>query len=373
MPEVLAINEVKDGLAQWFWLLLVFIGFSLIFAAYYFRQQSKQLSRVISNLYRINESCHQDALDFFNQAWEELESVGCKGMEAHVEWFGEQKQIYKGQRYTSSSNMKDFTVGVEDMRFEIMFSLSRDASQPESIASLAMTTFVHIIEQDLVLKQAEILTSQKRLERYQLFVQHEIKNIAQFIQLLSEQVQSVEESEHKIKLVERLKSTLPVMAQRARKTIDQMQQPLSELFEHQQIEIELLLQEIVEMYGLDASITGTAYTTLPRQILAEVFKNILGNYRDHDVSESGIKIKISQFEANEITLVIQSEDQEHNDFQVERMFEPFWSTSESGMGLGLFLARELLKQVEGQVHFFQDKENDFVGFEIRLPVELNNR
>ena len=364
------LNSFPEIFTEWLWLVLVFIGFTLIFAVYYFRQQSKQLSRTITNLYKINESCHQDALDFFESSWAELKEVGCTGMQATVEWFGEHKQIKKGM----SSDVEGFelnakqaySVGVDDMRFEIIVTMSREASQPESIASVVLTTFIHILEQDLVLKQAEILTSQKRLERYQLFVQHEIKNIAQFIQLLSEQVQTVDGDENKLKLIERIKTTMPVMAQRARKTIDQMQQPLSELFQNQQIELEMLLKEIVDMYNLEADIEGRAYTTLPRQILAEVFKNILGNYRDHNVS-GGVQIHISQFESNEVTVVIQSKSGDTS-LQVERMFEPFWSTSDSGMGLGLFLSRELLKQVNGQVRFFQNQDAGLMGFEIRLPI-----
>ncbi|CAN8139190.1 hypothetical protein THIOSC15_1300008 [uncultured Thiomicrorhabdus sp.] len=47
------------------------------------------------------------------------------------------------------------------------------------------------------------------------------------------------------------------------------------------------------------------------------------------------------------------------------MFEPFWTTSESGLGLGLFLARELLKQVSGEIKFQQGSQH--FGFILSLP------
>jgi len=84
-----------------------------------------------------------------------------------------------------------FNVAREDMRFELNVVLNRKAAESNSLSFLVIKTFVNILEQNIVLKQTEILTSQKRLERYQLFVQHEIKNIAQFIQLLSEQVSRI--------------------------------------------------------------------------------------------------------------------------------------------------------------------------------------
>ncbi len=370
MSDLSFLLTLKDALTEWGWLALIFIGFTFIFAVFYFRHQSKQLSRAISSLYRINDEVHRDALDFFQASWPELQNVGVISLNATIIWFGEHKQIVKGNISQTAKQKQSLSVGVDDMRFEMVLSMDREAEQTDSVAQVVVQTFVQILEQDIILKQSEILTSQKRLERYQLFVQHEIKNIAQFIQLLAEQVKTVNTSEQKEKLIERIQQTLPVMAKRARKTVNQMQQPLSELFENQLIEVELLLSEIVRMYDLDVNIEGSAKTSLPRQILAEVFKNILGNYRDHEVSKGQIFIKISSYEENQINILIQSQQETDADFQVERMFEPFWSTSESGMGLGLFLARELLKQVDGHVHFFQDKEKSFTGFEINLPIEL---
>lgn len=372
MATELEINTLTWAFAEWVWLLLIFIGLSLIFAVYYFRKQFKLLSRVVSNLYQVNENCEQDSLEFFEKAWPELESVGCLGMTASIEWFGEHKQVVRGlvpiQAY---SHKLTHAVGVDDMRFEMTIAVSREASQPESIANVVTQTFLHILEQDLTVKQSEILTSQKRLERYQLFVQHEIKNIAQFINLLSEQLALVDTDDKKLKLVERIKTTMPVMAVRAKNTIDQMQQPLTELFEFQQLEVEKLIDEIVDMYALDATIEGVAVTTLPKQILLEVLKNILGNYRDHNLSSGKVMIVIQSFDSCEVGIVIKSHQPEQGCLQTERMFEPFWSTSDSGMGLGLFLARELLKQVNGKVHFFQDIENKYDGFELSFPVSLD--
>jgi len=361
------IDNFSEDLIQWLWLGLVIIGVSFFFTAYYFRRQSKRLNKALSALYELNHECEQDALDFFNQAWSILSTVECIGLQANIEWFGEIKNIKKGSADGRLFNKQSYLVQRDDMRFEIIFYLTREANQLESLTGLVLKTFINILEQDLVLKQAEILTSQKRLERYQLFVQHEIKNIAQFIQLLSEQVQGIQDDNQKIKLVERLGDTLPVMAKRARKTIDHMQQPLTEFYEGNVYTLKDLINDVVEMYGLQANIEGNVSTKLPRQILLEVLKNILGNFRDHPTSSLPIEIAISQdtFE-QKIKLTINSHKVNDEEFLSERMFEPFWTTSESGMGLGLFLSRELLKQLDGVIYFYQNENQEF-GFTIELP------
>ncbi len=53
----------------------------------------------------------------------------------------------------------------------------------------------------------------------------------------------------------------------------------------------------------------------------------------------------------------------------ERLFEPFWTTSQSGMGLGLFLTRELLQKVGGTVAFYQTE--DTLGFKVCLPKKCD--
>jgi len=362
------LDSFSEYLIRWLWLGLVIIGISLFFTAYYFRRQSKNLNRALSDLYHLNQTCEQDALDFFNQACSILNTVGCVGLYANIEWFGERKTVSKGLTVV---NKQTYLVARDDMRFEIVLYLTRDANQYESLTSLVVKTFVNILEQNLVLKQAEILTSQKRLERYQLFVQHEIKNIAQFIQLLSEQVQTVQDQTAKLKLVDRLASSLPVMAQRARKTVDHMQQPLSEFYEGNVYALKDLITDVVDMYSLNADITGNESSKLPRQVLLEVLKNILGNFRDHPTSDLPIQIQIAQdgFK-KKVKVTINSHKVDNEEFLSERMFEPFWTTSESGMGLGLFLSRELLKQLDGTVDFYQNENNEF-GFILELTGLVN--
>jgi len=378
----MTIENLPGNVANWLWIALILIGFSLFFTAYYFRHQSKQLNRALSKLYDLNQSCQQDALDFFDLAWPILHSVGCLERQAKIEWFGERKQSKQGEKEKDQAFKQFHKVAKEDMRFEIIFYITREANQQESIASLVIKTFLNILEQDLVLKQSEILTSQKRLERYQLFVQHEIKNIAQFIQLLAEQVQSVKDDAGKVKLVNRLTASLPVMATRARKTVDHMQQPLSEFYEGQSIDLRDVVNDVIQMYQLNVHLTGSVQTDLPRQVLLEVFKNVLGNFRDHPSSDKPLKITV-EYEAAltadkplaRVTIQSEQLDEEQsqeskqpgNTFHSERMFEPFWTTSESGMGLGLFLSRELLKQLDGTIDFYQDKENNQFGFTIVLP------
>lgn len=361
------LSSLPPYIADWVWLPFLIIGFSLFFTAFYFRHRARQLSKAIMALYDINDGVKQDALDFFDHSWSILHSVGCVKLHANIDWFGERKNVVRGlKKPIKEAYSKSYAINRDDMRFQMVFELSREAYSRQSVASLVIRTFISILEEDLILKQSEILASQKRLERYQLFVQHEIKNIAQFIQLLAEQVKLVETDQAKVKLVDRISDALPAMSQRARKTIDHLQQPLGEMYEKSVYKLEDLIKDVVQMFALEANVLGEASTNLPRLMLIEVFKNILGNYRDHASSER-LNIQIRQDSLSEFMEIrIQSRETSGREFNSERMFEPFWTTSESGMGLGLFLARELLKQFNGEIEFFHHKKDGVFGFHISV-------
>ncbi|MEA1988600.1 MAG: ATP-binding protein [Pseudomonadota bacterium] len=360
-------DDIKFTLVHWGWLALVTVGLFLFGLVFYIRAKSIRLGHAISRLYTINQDVEQDALNFFYQAWPVLESVGGVQIQANIEWFGERRRVTLGAKRQMSGRRVHFKVFRDDMSFEMLLFLTRKAAGPESLSSLVVKTFINILEQDLVVKEAEILISQKRLERYQMYVQHEIKNIAQFIQLLSDQVKQVPNDVGKIRLVDRLHDSLPVMAKRARKTIQHMQDPITEMYESSYLDIRSIIQEVVTMYGLNSKIKGSASVNLSRPLLLEVFKNVLGNFSDHPSSKEPIQIVInsgSNGEMVQIEVIGQLYGLQH-EMVSERLFEPFWTTSESGMGLGLFLARELLKQFDGQISFEQSiKEFKFL---VTLP------
>jgi len=353
-------------LEEWLSIGFVLVGLVLLAFAYYLRHKAENLRKTLTQLYELNQSVNQDALDFFEQAWPILEQAGLVTINANIYWFGEtQNKTYSSNR--KSAFKRSYQIDVDDMSFKLVVVYPKSAVEENSWLTLIVSSFVQILQQDLEHKRSEILTSQKRLERYQLFVQHEIKNIAQFIQLLSEQVVQLEQDSDKLKLINRLQTSLPIMSERAKNTLQKMQQPLHEFFVSDAVSLHSILFEILAMFELDADLEGDANVFIARPLLMEAFKNIFGNYRDHKNDNHNLKVKVEERESGSAKVVIESQfDSNAIKIQVERMFEPFWTSSESGLGLGLFLTRELLNQVNGDIHFSQH------GNTMQFEIELQN-
>jgi hypothetical protein len=116
-----------------------------------------------------------------------------------------------------------------------------------------------------------------------------------------------------------------------------MQQPLSENFQNSSYELKALIEETLRMYDLQAVVTGEAITQLPRPLVLEVFKNVLGNFRDHQVCETPLEIKISTDDIEKwATIQIFSAclvDQ--HKMRSERLFESFLDHQRKWYGLGV--------------------------------------
>ncbi|MBN2646357.1 MAG: HAMP domain-containing histidine kinase [Thiotrichales bacterium] len=351
------------------WLVLSLLLFlTAAFSGYYLRR-TRQLSHALTELHQLNQQVEHDALQFYRHAWAILHQVGVYTIAAKIKWFGEEKTIQFGELPTQKSVLLYQQIDHGEMALDIVLQVSRRAARAGTLANLVLETFFAILERDLMLKEHQVSATQKRLERYQLFVQHEIKNIAQFIDLLNAQVVKIERDEDKIRLADRLKKTLPVMAERAQKTIQSMKNPTFNPQARQHFALEALVQQVIQMYGLNCKLLGQALIQTDRELFLEVLKNVLGNFRDHQ-SESDLTIFIKDNpRPNQVEIQIHSRKVPGVSLQPERMFEPFWTTSHSGLGLGLFLARELLKKIDGEIQFQQTTQH--FGFIIRLPKTVD--
>lgn len=355
------------NLQDWLPVGFVLIGLILLLVAYYLRQKAENLRKTLTLLHELNQQVNQDALDFFEQAWPILKQAGLAEIQAEIYWFGERQ--YK--TFTSQKPLgvkQTVQLDVDDMSFQLIVSYTRFLASDNSWLTLIVTTFVQILEQNLEHKHAEILTSQKRLERYQLFVQHEIKNIAQFIQLLSEQVVNLQADADKLKLINRLQHSLPIMSERAKNTLHKMNQPLHEFFVTDSVSLNSVISDVLAMFELQARLEGDELVYIARPLLVEVFKNIFGNYRDHKNEHPDLNIQIRSDENQQALVIIKSHlEAAQGQIKPERLFEPFWTSSESGLGLGLFLTRELLNQINGRIQFSQT--GDRLCFEITFKTD----
>lgn len=107
--------------------------------------------------------------------------------------------------------------------------------------------------------------------------------------------------------------------------------------------------------------------TTNTQALSQIFLNVLMNSIEavQDVSNGHIKIIVSEADEKvEIDIIDNGDGLSEED--IERVFEPRFSTKNRGSGLGLTIVRDLLTLMKGSVTLFK-KKDDLTVLRLMLP------
>ncbi|MDG4811706.1 ATP-binding protein [Hydrogenovibrio sp. 3SP14C1] len=320
------------------------VGVTLILVVLYLHTQSRRLRKLILKLYDVNKVVRQDALDFVDQAWPILNAAGFRGMTGQIIWFGEIKTIEKG---ADAQVAYPVSIAEGGMDFQLSLSAPRLRGEKKFFAQLIFQTFKSLLVLDVSNKNTQFFLSQKRLEKYQLLVQHDIKNLAQFIQLLADQVREASSEDEKNSLVNHLKKVLPVVTERAEKTIKQMTISSGSFQSVEPIEFASEIARIAQGIGIEYQLKGLFSCSMSYALFEQVIKNVLENFQSHG---DGSPVLIEVMGDGQVVFSM-THQKTREAIQSERLFEPFWSSSEEGMGLGLFIARELLSTMGGAIYF----------------------
>jgi len=344
--------------------LFVLVGMVLLVVAFYQHKQARKLQTVLSELYRLNDQSYHDALQIIPQAWEILQKNNFESFSVQLDWYGEQFE----QEYGLKASKKYLIeIDEDNVSGQIILTTQRLFSEQRLMAEMIVQTVRMILTSNISAQIKQVLTSQKRLEDYQLFVQHDTKNIAQFIGLLDSLVANCETQQAKVKLVDRLKLMLPSLVYRAQRMTAPLSLNEKEIADEQSIDLANAIIEMAQAIELKIEVTGNAKVMLSKSLLDIIMHNLLDNFKKH-LQEAFVKVEIKE-EAEFVVLKLIQEghllQQGQDDLKVYRMFQPFWTTSQSGLGLGLFITRATLKKIEGSIEFISNESAQ--GFLIKMP------
>ena len=145
------------------------------------------------------------------------------------------------------------------------------------------------------------------------------------------------------------------------------------------VNLKRLISEVLELqyknlmnrnieYALDCDESLKCYTNI--ESLRHIFINLISNAIDA-IGQNGTLTITAKF--NETTIILCVEDTGHGipEEEIEKIFNPFYTTKDpgSGTGLGLYIVYNEIKKLNGEINVIS-VPNEKTLFKIHLPVEM---
>lgn len=326
-------------------LILVGVTIGAVLAALWYKGRSASMLNLA--LIRLNEQHRFDLPAFLAHAWPLLERSSMRGIGWQLDWFGVQQVGRSGQ---AAGKLTERQVEVGEMKLTVSFWRYDGRGEQRYFEETLIETFMLLLRTDMLIKAAATDATLSQMARLNLFLQHDMKNIAQFIQLMGDQLATVPPGKQD-KVLGYLRVATPLIRHRADRIVRTLTVGAAPDDPVAAVALRPLLAQLCQLYGLAHAISGDGVAALAGNALETVLDNILKNYHDlalrEHLPELLVDIAIGQA-GGQVEIVLGAAAAPPPP-QPQRLFEPFWSSAPAGLGIGLYQARHLMQAQGGSL------------------------
>ena len=323
-------------------LILMGLTIGAVMAALWYK--ARQASHLNLALIRLNEQCVLDLPRFLQQVWTLLAQSGLRGIAWQLQWFGIHLEGSDGKQ---RGRLQRRTVEVGEMQLTMTFFQHEGRGEQRYFEENLIETFVLLVRMDMLIKAGTTDATLSHMARLNLFLQHDMKNIAQFIQLMADQLESVPAGKEQ-RVLEYLRLATPLIRHRADRVVRTLTVGVAPADPARPVAVRAMLAQLCAVYQLECSIEGDAMVLAAGSALETVFDNILKNYQDlalrEDIGQLVVHIAIGADDPVAISLHAPAAPPVA---ALARLFEPFWSNAPAGLGIGLYQARHVIESQGG--------------------------
>lgn len=343
---------------------LILVGLTIIAATIWLLSQARHRVRITNELVALNEELEFDLPNFLRSCWRPLHDAGFRGMSWHLDWFGSTLSASEGSEGELFISRR---LEVEDITLTVNLYDGKRRFEQRYFSTMVAQSLFLIFYTDMWVKLASVQGAFAQTAKMNVFLQHDMKNIVQLVNLLGEQLES-ERPGTEEKLMQSVRSVMPTLRQRCERFLNTLSsEPPSEAREV--VNLCEAFHKTADIHDLKVEISGDAEVAINNQSLNSIFDNLFGNYIDESQRNSGrepdIAVKIENDSGDKVRIEILDRDGEPCRAP-ERLFEPFWSEKGDGLGIGLYHARQLVTGAGGTIEAIAKPDKPLV-FVMKLP------
>ncbi|MBX3653824.1 MAG: HAMP domain-containing histidine kinase [Ramlibacter sp.] len=335
-----------DGYGAAVW--LVAAGLGVFFALLWLRAGARGRHHVLDDLLALREVLERDPLQGLQQAGAVVQRLGLAGLQWEGEWYGAQVTGVAGQspRPADASVGRVFTQ--PDVTLTLQINLRGMRGEARLFAEQSAHLLFAIVDGALAARELALVSAMAQRARVAVFVQHDMRNLVQWIELIAEDMQQATTAEVALQTARRIQQGAGLAQDRAQRIAGALLRPDDRAGlpaeDWRTLDVRADLAQAADLHqvaleigtpaGQDMTLTWSA------QAWSTVLDNVLGNVsrlarermqpaRCYVRFARGDQTTALSFDTPDLSLQM----------PVLRLFEPWSGTRPGGSGLGLYQAR----------------------------------
>jgi signal transduction histidine kinase len=213
--------------------------------------------------------------------------------------------------------------------------------------TLIIETLFLLIKTDIAQHLKSISTAFNESTKLNTFINHDIKNITQFISILEHNLQNLKDDSDQKRIVSYLKETTPALKIKSDRIIAALKHSADDnLPEWETVNPAELAHHIASIFKVELEIEDEFNNTIftDKHGLIVIFENIIKNFYDKKLKEKNITLNLRIRQKEKMLEMIFSDTGSQINYP-EKIFEPFYTEKEHGLGVGLYHSRTVAKKM----------------------------
>jgi len=345
------------------YLFFIATGIIIICILVYLRFLTNRAFKTVLMLVNENKECDYDLHLFLEKTEGLLKKARVGDMFYRIVYLGncfEKKKDNDKDAIQQSIERADYAVNIGIIP-------KSSGGENRYVHLMILQTIILLAETDILIKIKAINETFYNFSKLQTFIIHDVKNIAQFSQTLSYNLEHAENHDRELKLIGILKKSASVLSLRANRILDMLEigKERGHPDSHKSnVSIKRLIETVANLYRFPYEIQGDASIFTEEYRITSILDNILKNIYEKTLREYNVQSFIDIVKTETDIKIIIRDTGSHIE-HIERIFEPFYTTKKEGLGIGLFQAKSIVLSMGGEIVARNIEKG--VEFEIIIP------
>ena len=364
-------NDLYDAAAA-----MVVAGLSVGITMLWLRYLSRLHRQRMDQLLALREQLHEDPLATLARNRKVLAKLGLRSVDWQGHWYGTSIAATLGEKIPVlvapedspaarrlKAQVLSHSFQYDDISLELRIGLKGLRGERRLFAVQAAEVLFAMVEGALAARQLALAAAISQRASVGVFLQHDMRNLAQWVQLVAEDFGSAPDDATLLVRARRLRNNAALAANRAQRMAQALLNPVwqasasvpleSPPTSAQETRLHLAdyIHQAAELHQVTIELVDAAWVVWDDQTLATVLDNVLGNVstlsrermleaRCRVVIISGADAALVRFETPDLPLEV----------SLEKVFEPWASSGSINKGLGMYQARKQAEQAGGQLY-----------------------